>query len=164
MKILNEQKCRNLDDQGYTFLSQEEKSKLNFALRFTPTLCIIIVIFGMYLQDWRIFGVLTIFGILGSAFSQGQPFDVLYNTVLRNIFKTPKLPPSPPQKRFACALGAIFLFGATVSFYYHATIFGVLFGVGYIIAAGIMAGTHWCAGSWIYNHLFGTSRKGPRKG
>lgn len=154
MKPLSSRMCQNLDDQGYTFLSSEEKTKLNIALRITPTLCIVVVIFGLFLQDWRIFAALTVFGILGAATSQGQPFDVFYNFVIRHIFNTPKLPPSPPQKRFACALGAIFLIGATTSAYFSA--FGVLFvfAIGYIFAAGLMALTHWCIGSWIFNHIF----------
>ncbi len=151
--MLSNRTCNNLDEQGYVFLSQEEKSKLDIALRITPVLCIVVVIFGIYLQDWRIFAALTVFGILGAATTKWQPFDVLYNFGLRYIFKSPKLPPSPIQKRFACGVGAVFLVGATTMFYLGAFTLGYVFGALYIGAAGLMALTHFCIASWFYNRV-----------
>lgn len=143
--------------QGYTFLSAEDKARLNWPLRFTPTVCSILVVISLYLKSWEIFAALSVFGILGTVFAKGQPVDVLYNLVFSRLFRTPKLPPAPPQKRFACALGAVFLVGAMTSFYLDSVVWGYVFGVGYILAAGLMAATHWCVGSWIYNALFGKS-------
>lgn len=153
MKTLSTRTCQNLDEQGYTFLSQEEKSKLNIALRITPVLCIVAVIFGIYLQDWRIFATLTVFGILGAATTRWQPFDVLYNFALRHVLKSPQLPPSPIQKRFACGVGAAFLIVATVLFYLGAFTWGYVFGALYIGAAGLMALMHFCIASWFYNRV-----------
>lgn len=147
--------CSRLDVQGYTALSQEEKARLNWPLRFTPTVCSLGVLAGMILESWGIFAVLSIFGILGTVFPKGQPVDVLYNTLFYKLFRTPKLPPAPPQKRFACALGALFLVGAAYSFFVGAVAWGYGFGIGYIVAAGLMAATHWCIGSWIHNKIFG---------
>lgn len=140
--------------QGYMFLSTEDKARLNWPLRFTPTVCSTLVVIGLYLKSWEVFVVLSVFGILGTVFAKGQPVDVLYNLVFSKLFRTPKLPPAPPQKRFACALGAVFLIGTMVSLYLGATAWGFVFGIGYILAAGFMAATHWCVGSWIYNALF----------
>ncbi|MBI5817038.1 MAG: DUF4395 domain-containing protein [Candidatus Yonathbacteria bacterium] len=151
--MLSNRACNNLDEQGYTFLSQEEKSKLNIALRITPILCIIVVLFGIYLQDWRIFATLTVFGILGATTTRWQPFDVLYNFVLRYVFNAPALPPSPIQKRFACGVGAVFLVGATGMFYLGVLVWGYVFGALYIGAAGLMALTHFCIASWFYNRV-----------
>lgn len=145
--------CNNLDEQGYTFLSQEEKNKLSVALRITPILCIVVVILGIYFRDWRIFAALTVFGILGATTTKWQPFDVLYNFVLRYVLKSPKLPPSPIQKRFACGVGAFFLVGATIMFYISAFTWGYVFGALYIGAAGLMALTHFCIASWFYNRV-----------
>lgn len=157
--MLSNRACNNLDEQGYVSLSQEEKSKLNLALRITPTLCIVVVIFGIYLQDWRIFAALTIFGILGAATTKWQPFDVLYNFALHYVLKSPQLPPSPIQKRFACGVGAVFLVGATIMFYISAFTWGYVFGALYIVAAGLMALTHFCIASWFYNRVL--KRSGP---
>lgn len=152
--MLSNRACNNLDEQGYAFLSREEKTKLNIALRITPVLCIVVVVFGIYLQDWRIFAGLSVFGILGAATKYFQPFDVLYNIALRHVFNAPKLPPSPAQKRFACGIGALFLAGATITFYLGALTWGYVFGVLYIGAAGLMVLTHFCIASWIYNRIF----------
>ena len=153
MKTLNIRMCENLDAQGYTFLSQQDKNNLDLAFRITPTLCIAAVIFGIYLQDWRIFAALTVFGILGAATTRWQPFDVLYNFFLRYILNSPELPPSPLQKRFACGVGAAFLVGAAITFYLGALTWGYVFGALYIGAAGLMALTHFCIASWFYNRI-----------
>ncbi|OHA84888.1 MAG: hypothetical protein A2591_01010 [Candidatus Yonathbacteria bacterium RIFOXYD1_FULL_52_36] len=155
MNTISPRTCAHLDAQGYTAFSTEEKIRLNLPLRFTPTVCSVGVVVGMVLGSWEVFAVLSIFGILGTIFPKGQPVDVLYNTLFYKLFRTPKLPPAPPQKRFACALGAAFLIGATYSFFVGATTWGYGFGVGYIVAAGLMATTHWCVGSWLYNKIFG---------
>lgn len=152
--MLSSRACNNLDEQGYTALSREEKSKLDIALRITPVLCIVVVIFGIYLQDWRIFAALAPFGFLGAATTRWQPFDVLYNFFLRYILNSPQLPPSPLQKRFACGVGAAFLVGATITFYLGALTWGYVFGALYIGAAGLMALTHFCIASWFYNRIF----------
>ncbi len=157
--MLSNRACNNLDEQGYVFLSQEEKNRLDLALRITPILCIAVVAFGIYLQDWRIFAGLAVFGILGAVTKRWQPFDVLYNFVLFHIFNSPKLPPSPFQKRFACGVGAVFLIGATVMFYTGSFTWGYVFGALYIIAAGLMALTHFCIASWIYNRAFKRKNK-----
>jgi len=151
--MLSNRACNNLDEQGYTALSREEKSKLDVALRITPILCITVILFGIYLRDWRIFAVLTVFGILGAATTRWQPLDVLYNFFLRYILNSPQLPPSPLQKRFACGVGAAFLVGAAITFYLGALTWGYVFGALYIGAAGLMALTHFCIASWFYNRI-----------
>lgn len=150
MKLLTEKTCSYLDMQGFTDLSREEKSQVNIALRFTPTLCSITVVFGLYYQSWEVFAVLSVFGLLGTFTKRWHPFDVLYNVILSNPLKWQKLPPAPAPKRFACFIGFIFLLGGTVSFYFGAIYWGYFFGIGYIIAAMLMAITHFCIGSWLW--------------
>jgi len=133
-------------------LSVKEKNKLNIALRVTPTVCIILAIIGLYLQNIEIFFILSIFALLGTFTTKGQPVDVLYNLVARFLGWL-KIPPSPPQKRFACGIGAFFLIGATASIYIGSALWMYIFGISYIIAAGLMLLTHFCIGSWIYNHV-----------
>jgi len=152
MKLLSSGACHYLDEQGFTALRVEEKSKLNIALRFTPTLCSIVVVIGMFYQSWEVFAVLSVFGILGTVTKTWHPFDILYNAIAR-VFSLTKLLPNPPPKRFACFLGFIFLVGGTISFYIGATDSGYFFGTVYIIAAMLMATTHLCVGSWIYHHI-----------
>jgi len=154
MKLLSSGACHYLDEQGFTTLTVEEKSRLNIALRFTPTLCSIIVVIGMVYQSWGVFAVLSVFGVLGTVTKTWHPFDMLYNAIAK-IFSLAKLLPNPPPKRFACFLGLLFLVGGTISFYVGATYWGYFFGAGYIIAAMLMATTHFCVGSWAYHHILG---------
>ena len=153
MKLLGPKACNFLDEQGFTFLSLEEKSRLNISLRITPTLCSIVVAFGMCYQSFVVFAVLSVFGILGTVTKSWQPFDVLHNMLIAPTLKWPKLPPSPAPKRFACFLGFIFLIGGTASFFFGQIFLGDIFGFGYIIAAMLMAITHFCVGSWIFNRV-----------
>jgi len=121
-------------------------------LRVTPVACITLVVAGLYYQSFVIFLILSIFALLGALTTKGQPVDVLYNLLARFLGWF-KIPPSPPQKRFACGVGAFFLIGATVSIYLGNALWMYIFGVSYIVAAGLMALTHFCIGSWIYNHI-----------
>ncbi len=152
--MISKRSCGNLDEQGFVFLSTDEKNKLNIALRVTPSVCIVLTVIGLYLQSIEIFLLLSVFGVLGTATSKGQPIDVLYNMVAKFI-NSPKIPPSPIQKRFACAIGAFFLIGATLSIYFGSILWAYIFGVSYIIAAGTMALTHFCIASWLYNRVHG---------
>lgn len=150
--MIKKKACQNLDEQGFMFLSTKEKNELNIALRVTPAVCVTLVVLGFYFQSIEIFFILSIFGVLGALTSKGQPVDVLYN-IFAKITGRRKLPPSPTQKRIACGVGAFFLIGATVSIYFENVLWMYLFGVSYILAAGLMALTHFCVASWIYNRV-----------
>jgi hypothetical protein len=150
--MIKKKACENLDEQGFVFLSTEEKNKLNIALRVTPSVCIALATIGLYLQSIEIFFVLSIFGILGTLMPKGQPIDVLYNLFAR-IFGWFKIPASPIQKRFACGVGAFFLIGTTASIYFGNILWMYIFGVSYIFAAGAMALSHFCVASWFYNRV-----------
>jgi len=152
--MISKKACNNLDGQGFSFLSAEEKNKLNIALRVTPTICIIFVIIGLYHQSTAIFFFLSIFGLLGALTPNRQPIDATYN-LIAGLTKWPKLPQSPVQKRFACGVGAFFLIGATVSVYLGSVLWMYIFGISYIAAAGLMVLTHFCVASWFYNRVAG---------
>ncbi len=150
--MINKMSCKNLDEQGYSFLSTKEKNELNIALRVTPVVCIILVFFGFLYQSVIIFSILSIFAFLGVVTRRWQPVDALYN-FLAYLTKWQKLPPSTLQKRVACAVGMFFLLGATVSIYFGSVLWMYVFGVSYIVAAGLMALTHFCIASWLYNRI-----------
>ena len=144
--------CTNLNEQGFDFLSDEEKLRVQFALRVTPAVCIALVLAGLYYQNSTLFFILTGFGVLGAATDRYQPIDFAYNSIAK-VLGLPHIPPSPPQKRFACAIGAFFLFGAAVSLYLGASLLAYIFGGLYVAAAGLMALTHFCIASWLYNRI-----------
>lgn len=151
--MIKKKACENLDEQGFTFLSTKEKNKLNVALRITPSVCTFLVITGLYFQNIEIFSILSVFGILGTITSKGQPIDVLYNFMAK-LIGWPKIPPSPIQKRIACGVGAFFLLGATISMYFGFSVAVYIFSILYIVAAMIMAVSHFCIASWFYNRIF----------
>jgi len=153
--MISKKSCENLNAQGYSFLSIEEKNRLNISLRVTPVTCILLVIIGLYYQSIIIFIILSVFALLGTFTTKGQPIDVLYNLTTR-FLEWPKIPPSPLQKRFACGVGAFFLIGATVAIYLGSILWMYVFGISYIIAAGLMAFTHFCIASWLYNNIWDT--------
>ncbi len=151
--MISKKSCNNLDVQGYAFLSAEEKSDLNIALRITPLVCIVLVVVGLYYQSVVIFLALSTFALLGVITTKRQPIDVLYNLFARFTGRQ-KLPPSPTQKRVACAVGLFFLGGTTVSIYLGSLLWMYIFAISYIVAAGLMALTHFCIASWLYNHIW----------
>ncbi len=150
--MISKRSCNNLDGQGYTFLSTEKKNVLNIALRVTPLVCVVLVIAGLYYQSIVIFLTLSTFALLGVITTKRQPIDALYN-FFAGMTGRQKLPPSPTQKRVACAVGLFFLGGATVSIYLGSSLWVYIFAISYVAAAGTMALTHFCFASWIYNYI-----------
>ncbi len=68
---------KNLVQQGYAHLSASQLSSLKWGLRFTPTLCMVGSLYGLYSQNpWLLIG-LSLIGIVPFWFPSGHPLDLL---------------------------------------------------------------------------------------
>ena len=107
----------NLVQQGYNYCSVNELKNISNGLRFTPLLCMLIAIYGLYLQDPYLHFVIAALGIVPFWFPKGHPFDILYNYAFRFLVGGEKLPENPLQRRIACVMGGLMNVGIGVSFY-----------------------------------------------
>ncbi len=140
--------------QGFTTLSDQEIQRLNLALRFTPAVRSALMIVGLVWQLPVLLFVLAAIGSMGAAFARGNPLDWFYNAVVQPRRGGAVLPPNPPGRRFSCAIGATFAWGAALASLVGVNALAYVLG-GFVVAASLtVSTTHWCFGSWIYNLIY----------
>ena len=149
---------KSLNDQGFDYLDQEAKARYALPLRFTPAVCIILILIGLILQSPIWLALLVPIGLSGALFPRGMIIDVVYNFGVRHLFGAPKLPPTPTPRRFSYLLSTTLTAGAALSFQYGLPVLGFVLGGAVIVGATILTTTLWCLGSWIYWKIFGDRR------
>ncbi len=95
---------RFLFQQGYDYSPQELKT-LVWGLRFTPLLCMLGALCGLYWQAPRLHFLLAALGMLPFWFPDKHPLDFFYNKAIRPLFNGVELPPNPLPRRIACFMG-----------------------------------------------------------
>jgi len=141
---------KNLFQQGYQSYTPKELKQIEWGLRFTPTVCVLIALYGLVTQNPYILFFVAALGTWAFFAPAAHLMDLIYNHLVRNIFKAVKLPPNPLPRRIACLSTAIMN-----------TIAGIFFLAGFPIAAyitgamllslqAIVIFTHFCAASWMY--------------
>lgn len=76
--------------------------------------------------------------------------DILYNTFIRHITNTPKIPRTPAPRRFACFVAMVAGIATGLLFFYGYTMLASLVGLALILAIIPMVALHYCIASVIY--------------
>jgi rhodanese-related sulfurtransferase len=164
---------KNLFQQGFQSYTPAELKSLQWGLRFTPFICMCVGFYGLVTHNIAILFTVSAIGIIAAFFPKKHPFDLIYNHLIRHLFKGVALPPNPLQRRLAC-LGAGFM-NAGISFLFLAdptvhprtlaeidlTMAGLGTGgvVAYIMGYSLIAmqlivfSNHFCLLSWGYEKL-----------
>jgi len=148
---------KSLAQQGYDY-SPEALRKLTWGLRFTPSLCMLIAIYGLVTQQPAIHFALAALGIVPFWMPAWHPLDILYNNLIRPLWHGVKLPPNPLQRRIACLMGGLMNICIAVSFLAHQAPLAYLFGAFLTGLQLIVITTHFCVASWLFERfmkLFG---------
>lgn len=145
----------NLNGQGFGYLDQEAKSRYALPLRFTPAVCAILIVIGLFLQSPLWLGSVALVALSGALFPNGMITDLVYNFGVRHLFRAPPLPPTPKPRQFSYLLSASSLAGAALAFGFGLPVLGFILGGMVVVGATILATTLWCLGSWIYRMVFG---------
>jgi rhodanese-related sulfurtransferase len=143
-----------LMQQGYSTYSGDKLRSMSNGLRFTPLLCMFLAIYGMFvLQNpyWH-FGIAAL-GILPFWFPSAHPLDLLYNHVVRHVFRSEKLPQNPLPRRIACVMGGLMNVGIGLSFLYQNVLLVYVLGVALVVLQLVVITTHICVASWMYEGL-----------
>lgn len=164
---------RNLFQQGFQSYTRCELNSLNMGLRFTPFFCMLLGTLGLITHNLYLLSSIAAIGFIAAFFPSKHPFDLLYNHVVRHIFKAEKLPSNPLQRRLAC-LGAGFMNGSiALLFLFDPTVhqiplsevtlsishlgsqgqFAYVLGFILIFMQVIVFSNHFCALSWAYEKL-----------
>ncbi len=145
----------NLNKQGFGKLSDEAKSRYALPLRFTPGVCIILIMIGLALQSPIWIGLMALVALSGALFPNGMLIDLVYNLGVRHLFRAPTLPPTPKPRQFSYLISAAFLTGSALAFYNGLSVLGFILGGSVVVGGAILTTTLWCLGSWYYRLFFG---------
>jgi rhodanese-related sulfurtransferase len=143
---------KSLTQQGYDYTPADLK-ELDWGLRFTPTVCMALAIYGLVTQQAAVHFVLAAIGILPFWFPASHPFDRFYNFALRPLWGGVALPPNPLPRRIACFIGGAMNVGIGVSFLAGSPFLAYIFGATLIPLQLIVISTHFCVASWMYEGL-----------
>lgn len=144
---------RNLFQQGFQTYTPAELRQIEWGLRFTPSTCSLIAIYGLATQN-----PLILFGVAGLGMwaffaPAGHPMDLLYNHVIRKPFGAVALPPNPFQRRLACFSAGIMNTMAGLFFLAGLPTAALITGGLLLILQAIVIFTHFCTLSWMYEGL-----------
>lgn len=135
--------------QGYEGLSDEELEEIALWTRFSPALCMTAAIIGTALASPWVLGALAVTAALGALLPM-HPFDAIYNFGVRRVTGVRALPPNAAPRRFACAVGAVWLAAAVIAFASGATAAGYVLGGLFACVAGVLTATGFCIPSFIF--------------
>lgn len=141
-----------LETQGYTCSTESEFDRLMPWVRFSPLLCSTIGAIGTFLAAPKLLLWLALSAALGVIFPN-HPFDQLYNHGIRRLTGTRPLPPSPPPRRFACAIAMVWLVATGSSFQRGRKRLGYVLGTLFVVISGLNA-LYICVPSMVYRAVF----------
>ncbi len=141
-----------LTQQGYDY-SPEELNELQWGLRFTPSVCMLLAVVGLVTQQPAVHFALAALGILPFWAPAWHPFDRLYNHVLRPLWNGVRLPPNPLPRRIACVMGGAMNLAIGLAFTFGSVALAYVFGAVLIVLQIVVISTHFCVASWMYEGL-----------
>jgi hypothetical protein len=148
-----------LQRQGH-YLDDEALIEIGPWMRWPYVFCASILVVGVALASpWVIWALAAI--ATTTVFLPSHPFNYVYNYGVRHVTGTRPLPPSTPQGRFACGVGGVWLAATGAAFFVGATTLGYVLGGVMAAMATLVASTHICIPSMIYNALFDRKQAQP---
>lgn len=151
--MISPARIRRLKVQGYCNLKDYELSELAFGNRFAYILCSTLLLTGVITSNIPILSVMLFIAIFGILLPY-HPFDYIYNGLLSNLMKKPKLPPRSKQLKFACMIATAGITSIILLFYAGLTLAGYITGGLLFLVAFLVSTTDICIPSIIYNFLF----------
>ena len=144
-----------LDVQGYACVDDATLAQTQLWLRLSPALCASIAAVGTAFASPATLWGLTIFAALG-AILPFHPFDLIYNLGIRHLTRTPRLPRNGPPRRFACAIGSVWLAATGLLFVAGLDVPAYVLGSAFVVTAAIITVWHFCIPSLVYGMLTGS--------
>lgn len=136
--------------QGYGSLPDEQRRRLWLGLRFAPSLCFTGAAVGTALGSPIVLLAIAGTAFLGGFVTRRHPFDWLYDLTLRHALGGPRVPDSPPPRRFACQLATPWIVAVAIAFSAGADTVAWALAVPFLVVAATVATTNFCVPSLIY--------------
>jgi uncharacterized protein DUF4395 len=138
---------RNLAIQGYC-LSSKESHALRWGLRFSTTLCFVLVATGLVLQSAVVILTLVPVGAI-AGWTARHPFDLIWNRGARHVTSGPELPPNPTPRRHGFKVGTAWLLVVGVLFAPGLTTAATILGAVLLALCGLLTMTNFCLPSTL---------------
>ncbi len=138
---------RNLAVQGYC-MSAQERHALRWALRFSTSLCLGLVVTGLALQSAALVLALVPVGAV-AGWTSRHPFDLIWNRGLRHLTGAPELPPNPTPRRHAFKLATVWLLAIGLLFAFGQPTAALIGGAILVLVCGLVTVTNFCIPSTL---------------
>ena len=142
-----------LQIQGFD-LDDEALAEIGPWMRWPYVFCASILTVGVLLASPAVLWTLSTIAI-ATVFLPSHPFNYLYNHGVRHLTGTRPLPPGTAQGKFSCGVGGVWLIATGAAFFAGATTVGYVLGGVLVAMATLVATTHLCIPSMVFNALFG---------
>jgi len=150
-KLSFQQQC--LVQQGYGQFTAAQLKQMEWGLRFTPFVCALLTLYGLATQQpWVLFAVAAL-GVWAFLVPAAHPMDLLYNHVVRPVFRAAAIPPNPMQRRLACFSAAVMNTIAGSLFLLGLPRAAVVIGGVLLVMQAIVIVSHFCALAWLYEGI-----------
>jgi len=140
--------------QGFDRVDDATLARTQDWLRFAPALCGIIAAIGTALGLPWLLWTLALIAAAGTVLPF-HPFDLVYNVGVRRFTHGPRLPANGAPRRFACAIGTLWLLltGALFAAGYDVAAYAL--GASFVFVAALVATTHICIPSIMFRTACG---------
>ena len=152
-KVLSKGRIKNLKVQGYTNYSDCEITEFAWGNRFASILSGTILLIGLLTTSSTILITLNIIIAVGLILPN-NPFDYIYNYLLSNLLKNPKIPSRSKQAKFSLLIAFLWLIAINILFYLGYNIFGYIAGGMLLFVSILVSTTDFCIPALIYNILY----------
>ncbi|MBW1761490.1 MAG: DUF4395 family protein [Deltaproteobacteria bacterium] len=148
-----------LQIQGFN-LDDDALAEIGQWMRWPYVFCASILAVGVALASPGIIWTLSAIAI-ATVFLPSHPFNYVYNYGVRHLTGTCPLPQGTVQGKFSCGVGGVWLVGTGAAFFTGATTVGYVSGGVMVAMATLVATTHVCIPSMIYNAFFERKQTQP---
>jgi Domain of unknown function (DUF4395) len=135
----------NLTTQGYC-LSDDERRRLAFGLRFSTATCLLLVVTALVLRSPPMIFALSGVGLVAGA-SARHPFDLVWNHMVRHLAAGPPLPPNPTRRRHAFKVATVWLLAVGTLLAAGASTIALILGGLLVAACATVTVTNFCVPS-----------------
>ncbi len=140
----------SVEQWGYSCGEGQEASALVWPVRFKPAVTLILVVLGFILRRGKFLIALGGMGILGSFIQSASWIDLLYNHLVRRVFKAPALGPDPALRRWLCGMADLFVLFSGAALLKGAWLLAGIFAYIVILLAGSVVLTGICLPAYLF--------------
>lgn len=143
----------SVEQWGYACGSDQEAAVLVWPVRFKPAVTFALVVLGLVFQSHGLLIVVGILGLFGTFVQRLSWIDLLYNHIVRHLFKAPSLGADPSVRRWLCGMADGFVLLSGAALYVHRPILAVGFGAVVVLLAGSVLLTGICLPAFLFYKL-----------